>query len=146
MNSSRSCLSWKVWEQTLASWIVGGAMALVNSKRDLPLSSNCHCDRGEWGVRFECGDVYWLVVPCLAFQESVYLSFSRFFSFFLGFSLLSTMEIAWCAKFLLCCWSSRLKISTVPVVKFISLISVPRMMLPFLFLADWSFTLCEGSL
>ena len=120
-------MSWKVWEQTLASWIVGGAMALVNSKRDLPLSSNCHCDRGEWGVRFDCGDVYWLVVPCLAFQESVYLSFSRFFSFFLGFSLLSTMEIAWCAKFLLCCWSSRLKISTVPVVKFISLISVPRM-------------------
>lgn len=94
---------------------VSGAMALVNSKRDLPLSLNCHCDCGEWGVRFECGDVYWLVVPCLAFQESVYLSFSRFF---LDFSLLSTIEIAWYAKFVLCCWSSRLKISTVPVVKF----------------------------
>lgn len=54
--------SWRFGGQTLAPVIVGGAMPLVNSKTDLPLSSNCHCDRGDWGVRFECGDVCWLVV------------------------------------------------------------------------------------
>jgi len=54
--------------------------------------------------------VGWLY-PCLVFQESAYLSSSCFFSFFLEFSLLSTMEIAWSAKFVLCCLSSRLKIT-----------------------------------